>query len=217
MQFNAPSTGGDILAAKDLVGQLLIVRPTEHAQGIKTSFGEKDGIRCDVAVLTQQNPDGSYGVIYRDILWLQGKLVGALKRQIGDLVLARMGIGTGKPGQQPPFELDDATGDQAAVQFAEQWMAAHPDFVTALKPPTPAAQPAAVPAPVPVPGAAPVATVPAAVPVQMPATPAAIPVQVPAAAPAATPVQPAALDPTVLAQLTPEAKAQLLAALGQPA
>lgn len=197
MQFNAPSSSGDILAAKDLVGQLLIVRPTEHAQGIKTSFGEKDGIRCDVAVLTQTNADGSHGVIYRDVLWLQGKLVGALKRQLGELVLARMSIGTGKPGQQPPFELDDATGDAQAVAFAEQWMAANPGFVTALTAPTPATQPAAALA----------ASVPAAVPAQVPAAIPASPAPVPAAVPAAMP--PAALDPAVLAQLTPEARAQL--------
>lgn len=201
MQFNAPSSSGDILAAKDLVGQLLIVRPTEHAQGIKTSFGEKDGIRCDVAVLTQTNADGSHGVIYRDVLWLQGKLVGALKRQLGELVLARMSIGTGKPGQQPPFELDDATGDAQAVAFAEQWMAANPGFVTALTAPTPAAQPAAAQAPVPAPPVSTPAAVPAQVPAAIPAGPP------PAAVPAATP--PAALDPAVLAQLTPEARAQL--------
>ncbi len=210
MAFSAPSTGGDNLAAKDLVGQLLIVRPTEHAQGINTTFGEKDGIRADVAVLTQQDPtSGQYGVVYRDILWLQGKLVGALKRQIGELVLARMTQGTGKPGQNPPYELQDATSDPQAVQFAEAWMNQHPEFVTALA--APATQPAAAPVPaavpIPAPAAAPAAiTAAAPVPQSVP-TPAA-PATIPAPAP-----QPMQLDPAILAQLSPEAIAQLQATI----
>lgn len=211
--FNAPSAGGEVLKPEDLIGHLLIVRPLSHETGIQTTFGEKDGIRVDVAVLTQTNPDGSYGVVAHDVLWLQGKLVGALKRQIGELVLARMGLGTGKPGQKAPYELQDATGDPQAVAFAEQWMGQHPDFVTALKAPTQAApQPAPVPAAAPIPGAAPV---PQAAP-----APAAVPAAVPTAAPVpATPAVPAAapagIDPAVLAQLSPDALKQLAAMAAQ--
>lgn len=211
--FNAPSSGGDSLKPEDIVGQLLIVRPLVHETGIQTSFGEKDGIRCDVAVLTQQNLDGTYGVVSRDVLWFQGKLVGALKRQIGELVLGRMTRGTGKPGQQPPYELQDATGDAQAVTFAEQWMGQHPDFMTTLKAPTQAApQPAPVPATAPVPG---MAAVPQAVPTPA-AVPAAAPVPAAQPAPAVPAAAPAAgIDPAVLAQLGPDALKQLAALAAQ--
>lgn len=199
--FNAPATAGsdDRLAPADIVGQLLIIRPLEHVQGVTTTFGEKDGIKVDAVVLTQQNPDGTWGVVYRGALWFQGGLIGSLKTQIGTLVLARMGLGTGKPGQKPPFQLEDATADGDAVQFASQWMSQHPDFVTELQAPAP--RPAAAPAAAPIP------------------TPAAVPAAVPApvaAAPATAPAAPAGgYDPSVLQQLSPEVIAQLQALQAQ--
>lgn len=184
MQFAAPSAGdsGDSISAKDLVGQLLIIRPVEHATGIKTTFGEKDGIRLDLCVLTQQANDGSYGAVYRNALWLQGKLVGALKRQIGELVLARMAIGVGKPGQHAPYELEDATQDPQACQYAEQWINSHPEFANTPKPPA-----------------------------ATPTTTAAVATPQPVATPVPQPAEAAAIDPAVLAQLGPEARAQLKA------
>ncbi|HLL68840.1 MAG TPA: hypothetical protein VK453_24470 [Micromonosporaceae bacterium] len=233
--FTAPAAG-DILQPKDIVGHLLIVRPTEHATGISTTFGEKDGIRADVCVLTELDPTTQQpGRVYQSVLWLQGKLVGSLKKSIGDLVLARMSVGTGKPGQQPPFELDDATGDQAAVNAAQTWLDAHPGFVNtataapaAAGTPTPA-QPVPPPAPttqpVPLPAAAtqpialpnippaPIGAPPAPIAVAAPPVPIAVaapPVPAPVAA-APTP----AIDPAILAQLTPEALQQFLAIQAQ--
>lgn len=220
--FQAPAASGDKLPADEIVGQLLIIRPLEYVENVKTVHGDKDAIRCDVAVLTQQNLDGSWGIVYRDVLWFGGKLVGALKKQINQLVLARMAIGTGKPGQKPPYELDSALEDAQATTFAAQWMGQHPDFQRTFTSPTP---PAAAPAPAPIASAAPApaavpAPVPAATPAPVPAAPAAIPqaAPMPAAAPAAagpTTAVPAQPDPAVLAALPPEAQQQLLAAYQQ--
>src|SRR2546429_3487893 len=157
MQFAAPKSG-DVLAPDTIIGHLLIVRPSEHVTGINTTFGEKDGIRADVCVLTMPDDHGQPGKVYRNILWLQGKLVGGLKSQIGELVLARMALGSPKPNQKPPFELDSALEDAACVAAAEAWINAHPDFMTTLKPP------AAAPAPVPVAPPVPPPPVPPATP-----------------------------------------------------
>jgi hypothetical protein len=199
--FNAPSESGEVLAPRDLVGQLLIIHPRSVDMVKTQAYGEKEAVRVDVAVLTQQNQDGSYGVAHRDVLWFSGRIIGSLKRQLGSLVLARMAIGTGKPGQNPPFELDDATQDAQAVTFAEGWINQHPEFMTIMQAPAAQAASAAVPAPMPpVPAA-----VPAAVPMATP-VPAALPqpAPTPTAAPAPQVIAAAvwdALDPAVQAQM----------------
>lgn len=210
--FSAPSTGGEVVPPRDLVGHLLIVRPLSVETVNTQAFGAKEAVRVNVAVLTMKNLDGSHGVRHDDVLWFSGRIIGALKRQLGDLVLARMAQGTGKPGQNPPFELVSAVEDADAVAFATQWLTQHPDFQTALKAPQPAAQAAPAPAAVPVPSAAAVAA-PAPVAAPVAAAPAVPTVPQVPAVPAAA-VQPAAptvpqIDPAVLAQLGPEAIAQL--------
>lgn len=225
--FAPPSPGGEVLPPRDLVGQLLIVRPIGTEQVQTQNYGIKEAVRVDVAVLTQQNADGTWGVVSRDVLWFSGRIIGSLKRQLGDLVLARMTRGTGKPGQEPPYELTDATTDAQAVAFAEQWMGQHPDFATAMQAPAPAVAPTSpAPAPAPIPASAPpaapaqvlaAAPVPAAAqPLPVPTAAAPAPIPVNGAAPAPAPAPAAPLDPAVLAQLSPEAQAQLRAALGQP-
>jgi hypothetical protein len=199
MGFAAPATQtGDSLDAKDIVGELLIAIGTEVVKDVQTEYGVSDAIRADVAVLTQQNEDNSYGVVYRDILWFNVSLRNTLKKQIGQVVLARMGLGEKQPGKNAPFILVDATQDAQAVAFAEAWMDQHPDFEAEAKAkiettgkvsaPAPAAVPQvpAVPAVPQVPQAAPI---PAAVPT-VPAVP-----QVPVALPV-----PPGMDPTVAAQ-----------------
>jgi hypothetical protein len=189
MGFAAPATQtGDSLDAKDIVGELLIAIGTEVVKDVTTEYGVSDAIRADVAVLTQQNEDNSYGVVYRDILWFNVSLRNTLKKQIGQVVLARMGQGEKQPGKNAPFILVDATQDAQAVAFAEAWMDQHPDFESEAKakietvgkvsPPAPAAVPQvpAVPAVPQVPQAAPI---PAAVP-SVPTPPAAAPTAVPA-------------------------------------
>lgn len=218
--FNAP-TDGELVKPKDILGHLLICRALGTVQGINVNGTMKDGIRLDLVILTTPGADGQAGKVFRDITWINSKLIGSLKNSIGTMVLARMGVGQAKPGQSVPFVLDDATQDPAAVGAAEDFMRRHPEFSE----PTPISQapaqpvPVAQPAPVAYPAAqpAPVAY-PATygqpmaqpVPVQQPAQfgqqwapgqPAAAPVQQPlpvaqpAAIPAPVPVAPLSVAP----------------------
>src|SRR2546429_6547293 len=101
MQFAAPKSG-DVLAPDTIIGHLLIVLPSEHVTGINTTFGEKDGILADVCVLTMPDDHGQPGKVYRNILWLQGKLGAALRSQICETQVALIALGS-------PLSRHDAT------------------------------------------------------------------------------------------------------------
>ncbi|WP_018348204.1 hypothetical protein [Longispora albida] len=157
MTFAAPAaSGGDKLAERDVLGHLLIVRPSEYVEQITTAFGDKDAVRVSVVDLDAADPNtGQPGSQYDDVLWFGGRLVGSLKRQVGETILARMAQGSLKPGAtgKPPYELHDATSDPAAVARAEAWIAAHPRFTA----PAASASPAPVATPAPAPAAVPAA------------------------------------------------------------
>lgn len=185
--FNAPGEG---IRPADLVGHLLICRPLQHVQNhVAINGQDKDAVVLDLVVLTMAGPDGT-ALALNGVSWINTKLIGSLKTQIGRLVLGRMVQGQAKPGQNAPFELQDATNDPAAVAAAEAWVNAHPEFMNrpipaAQTPVTPPAQPVAVqpvaqPAPV-----APIAPVAVAQPV---AAPVAVAQPVQPVAPVAAPV-----------------------------
>ncbi|GIG63668.1 hypothetical protein Lfu02_80400 [Longispora fulva] len=158
MSFAAPAaSGGDKLAERDVLGHLLIVRPVEYVEQITTAFGDKDAVRVSVVDLDATDPDtGQPGHRFDDVLWFGGRLVGSLKRQLGDTILGRMAQGTLKPGAtgKPPYELSDATSDPSAVARAEAWIAANPRFTApASTSPAPAPAASAAPAPAAVPEA----------------------------------------------------------------
>lgn len=223
--FKAPAPS-ETLPPATIVGHLMIIRPLSHEHGISTVHGVKDAIRADVCVLTQQSPTtGAWGVAYEEILWFSGKLIGALKSRLGDVVLARMAQGAGKPGMQPPYELHDATGDAQAVAAAQAWLDAHPGFMSKPLPPAapaPAPQPQApaqqpyqqqVPAypqqpagPVPLPGMTPAYPTTPQAPIPLPGmAPAALPQPAPVPAyPAAQPAPIPAPLPAAPAPMVPQ-------------
>lgn len=161
MKFNAPQAS-DILSAADVDGHLLIVVPTEYRTGIVTRYGEKDGIVVSVVDLDDTVNGTNEHPVYHGACWFGGKLIGNLKGQIGQTLLGRMAKGQAQNGNQPPWQLEDATGDQAAITKATTWAAAHPDFERAVQgfvvtnTPAPAQRTA--------PAAAPVSPAPTAVP-----------------------------------------------------
>lgn len=110
--FQQPSQAGDKVPMAELTGALVLIRVTGHRTGIATSFGEKDAIECDVHVL-----DGKHGgEVFDNALLFQGALIGALKPAAGgDPVLARVGVGTAKAGQNAPYILLPFTDADAAV------------------------------------------------------------------------------------------------------
>jgi hypothetical protein len=119
--FSDP-TQGDQCKPAEILGHLLIVRPTELRVGVPTAnYGPKDAMQVDVADLDDN------GKVYRESLWFNGVLIGSLRSHIGELVLARMTQGQAKPGQNPPYVLQ-AVADGADKQRAQQWVNANPDF-----------------------------------------------------------------------------------------
>lgn len=205
-RFAAPAPEGDKLAPADIEGHLLAVIPTEYRTGIVTQYtkpGEdpSDAISVHCVVLTQQGEDGQPPV-YRDALWFNVSLKNTLRKQIGEVVLARMAKGQAKPGQSAPFYLADATSDAGAVGFAEQWLDQHPEFEAEATKRIAGGAGLAAPA---APAAAPI---PASVPT--------IPMQRQAPAQALPQAQaPVAFDPSMLANLPAEEQAKILALLQQ--
>lgn len=220
--YAAPASPGDQLPAADVLGHLMAIIATEYRTGIETQYGASDAIVVDVAVLTQQDAAGKIPV-YRDALWFNIGLRLTLKKQMGQIVLARMGQGEAKGKNDPPFTLVDATQDAQAVAFAEAWLDQHPDFekdamrkaAEAAGRPVMNAPAAATPQVPPVPSVPSVpAPVNAAVAVpQVPAPVNVAPVNGAAGnAPTATAVQ---IDPAVIASLPADQQAAIYALMGQ--
>lgn len=234
MTFAAPAAAGDLLPAADVLNHLLLVAPTEYRTGIVTRFNKpenptSDAIVVDVAVLTQQDAAGQVPV-YHDVLWFNVGLRLTLKKQIGQMVLCRMGQGEGKQGQDPPYQLIDATTDAQAVAFAEQWLTQNPNFETdankktaeasgqagrVVSVTTAPAVPAtpAVPSIPSVPQAAPVNAAPA-VP-QVPMVPGTAPGSVNGTSGSVPTAGAVTIDPAVIASLPADQQAAILALMGQ--
>jgi len=214
-KFAAPAPQGDKLQAGEVLNHLLVIIPTEYIPSMPTVHGDSDAIRCDVAVLTQQTEAGTVPV-YRDVLWFNVSLKNTLKKQVGDLVLSRMGQGTAKPGQDPAFILLDATTDAQAVQYAEHWLNTNPEFEAVARKKLAGAAGLAAPAAAPAPAVPTVPTVPAAVaPAPAASQPFAAGGPAPAVAPAPQAAAPAPAAPQITAQmlaaLPPEEQAKLAA------
>lgn len=108
--------GGDKLPYDDLNGSLLLVTVKSVEEGIQTTFGVKDAIKADIAVL-----DGDHKAErYEDTLIFPKVLVGALRSNVGRMVLGRLGQGNAKPGQKPPWIL--AAGTDADKATATKYL-----------------------------------------------------------------------------------------------
>jgi hypothetical protein len=101
-------TGVDL---KTLKGALLLIEPLEVVQGMQTSFGPADPIRCNVAVLDGETK----GAVHNDTLIFPKVLISQLRTHIGGKVLARLGQGQAKPGQSAPWMLYAANDDDKAT------------------------------------------------------------------------------------------------------
>jgi hypothetical protein len=133
--FSPPAGGGDIVKPEALNGHLLIVRPVDFKPDFPTSFGATDAISADLVDLSEAGPDGQPRV-YNGALFFNKMLVSGLKSEIGKMVLAVMIQGIAKPGQSPPWQLQDATKDPASVAAATAYLTSHPEF-QGMAPPSP--------------------------------------------------------------------------------
>lgn len=112
-------TAGTYVAIKDLLGELVLFTPTEYLEEVNTTFGTKDAVMTDVAVLTAEGGP----VEHADVMILQGSLIGQLKRKIpgGRKLLGVIAKGEAKKGQNAPFILEAPTDDQK--QMARDFLA----------------------------------------------------------------------------------------------
>ncbi len=104
--FTTASTGMSTsdFQFRDHIGDLLLVRATEHIESIMTSVNPSeptDAVRADVVVL---NDDGT-GVLHEDILVFPINLKRQLKplTLTGQPLVARLGYGDKKPGKNAPY------------------------------------------------------------------------------------------------------------------
>lgn len=104
---------------KEAKGHLLVIEVLALELKVKTAFGDNDAIRCNVHDITAKTST-------EDTLWFPKVLVGSLKNRIGQKVLAKLGQGVAKPGQDAPWILEDATGNPKAVAAAKKYLAERP-------------------------------------------------------------------------------------------
>lgn len=124
--FAEPSAS-DRLSPRDVLGHLLIIRPEEYLKNVQTKFSKtaegSDCIKLDVVDLDEQGGTPYYGA-----LWFQGKLIGAMKGAVGQILLGRVKLGLAQPGMNAPFEFESCTADTTAVARAQTWLHQHPEF-----------------------------------------------------------------------------------------
>lgn len=137
MQVEDFEKGTATVKPSDLIGHLLLVWATDYIEHSPTKFtveGKKsDVLIVDIVDLSQPDPDtGQLGMVSRECWWRQGRLIGDLKKRIGNPnpVLVTMGRGVGSMGGGPnaPYELTSMSGDPRAVALANAWFQSNPTF-----------------------------------------------------------------------------------------
>ncbi len=123
--FATPSAPGDGIKWADHKGALLLIEVTGFQAGIHTSFGEADAVEANITVLDGPGKDAHYD----SALIFPKLLVSQTKNATGQKVLGRLGQGQQKPGQSPPWLLEEASA--ADVQLAEAWVKQHQPTVQA--------------------------------------------------------------------------------------
>ena len=125
--FAAPAAAGAGVTWESLSGRLVLVKPQSVETGIQTAFGITEAVRADVIVL--DGPDA--GTQHDDTLIFPKLLQSQLRGRLGEKVLGRVGQGTAKPGQSPPWILNEAT--EADVKVGVAWL--EKTSLTSAKPP----------------------------------------------------------------------------------
>lgn len=122
VQQTAP---GDKVSMDELLNKLIIVRPLEFTDSMKTEF-KPDGaeaVFADIAVI-----DGFGGEpwkILRRVLVMQGYLIGAFKNSLHKNLIGTIYQGQRKSGQKPPFMFQSLKEHADASAKGKAWMADH--------------------------------------------------------------------------------------------
>lgn len=158
MSFNEPSaTAGEFLPARNLQGHLLIVYPIQYYAHVQTQYTQpgkpSDAIIVDIVDISggpcppdrqtgQPMPGIEAGTIGRRCQWMQSQLIRALRPRVGQgPLLGTIGLGLAKGGNTPPFVFNSLTSDSSAVERAQAWLDANPDFKPSEQEEQPVPQP----------------------------------------------------------------------------
>lgn len=129
--FEAPPVAdffnlGDHWDKRKKVGALLAIQPEEHKEGMHTVHGESDVIICNVHVIDWEEGEDT-GTSYEGTMIFSLTLVPALKKRIGTMVLARLGVGEAQKGMNAPWRLlpvEKGTADhKKALAWYREYMA----------------------------------------------------------------------------------------------
>lgn len=120
MGWSDPSES-EFFEIKQHVGSLCLIAVNEYVPSMTTTMGTSPAVRAEVAIV-----DGpGAGKRYPDALFFGKKIVPQLKASIGSTILGRIVTGQARPGQSAPYQLEKATGEDAAK--ANAWVAANGD------------------------------------------------------------------------------------------
>lgn len=134
--FDEPTVAptGDRVDMNTFVNKLIIVRPLEYKDKFVT-IHKPDGAEAvwgDVALLDAY--EGEPYKIFRNILFMQGYLVGAFKSSLGKRLLGTLYLGPKTKGK-PPFHFKTLTDNEKAVTLGKKWLAEHlEEFMTQPQP-----------------------------------------------------------------------------------
>jgi hypothetical protein len=125
---DAPRT---YLNPSDMVGHLLLVWPVRYEADTVTKYPRQDGrpsdaVYVDVVDLNLPDETNQPGKVMRAAKWTQGRLIRDTKHAVGVPRDGAMLVQMGKDGDA--YQIIDMTTNPGAVQYAENWLAAHPQF-----------------------------------------------------------------------------------------
>lgn len=122
-EFTDPASGsGFTIQGEDHLGKLFLVKPLEVEKDVKTEYGVTDAIRANVVMFDKK---GKAEAEEDDILVFPKVLQSQLRPAIGKtMVLGRLGQGTAKAKQDPPWRLEDPDEDDRKI--ARQYLAKTP-------------------------------------------------------------------------------------------
>lgn len=112
--FDLPSGGGSDDRIQDMVGMLLLCKPTEFIEGMGTTRGPSDVIRTDLVIL-----DGDrQGELCEGVLVFQRALRRELKKILEGpkpYLVGRLEMGHAAPAQNAPYIFSTPTDEDIAL------------------------------------------------------------------------------------------------------
>lgn len=117
-----PATSG--IRWEDHLGHLLLIEPKGVEPEVPTAFGGKEAVHADITIIDAPNgPE-----VYADAFIFPSVLKAQTRGMVGKMVLGRLTQGVSKPGQKPPWRLQEADAEdkKQALEYVESRRNNHP-------------------------------------------------------------------------------------------